>query len=136
MAPQPDGSVAAGAGQATDTHVFTLQTNATGLRLLRFEALIDAATPNARVGLAKNGNAVVTSITAAAESVRDPAATQAIRWAWAWADHEQQNGDYDVHNALQPDALGWALEGHAQVRARNALLVADAPFGFEGGTID
>jgi len=135
MTAQPDGSVLVGDAAATDSHTFSLRTDGRGLRMLRLEALTDPTLAGGRVGLANNGNAVVTSIRAVAESVVNPEEVIEIDWGWAWADHEQQNGDYDVHNLLRDDALGWALEGHGAKQARNALLVAREPFGFEGGTI-
>lgn len=131
----PDGSVLVAKGPKKDSHAFTLRTDATDLRLLRFEALVDESLPKKSIGLAKNGNAVVTRITAEAISVEDPARRTEVEWAWAWADHEQPNGDHDVHNVLRADARGWALEGHRVQGPRLALLLARQPFGYEGGTL-
>jgi hypothetical protein len=54
---------------------------------------------------------------------------------WAWADHEQEDGDHRVVNALDTsDDLGWAVDAHRRMDGRAALFLAAAPFGFEGGT--
>ena len=49
---------------------------------------------------------------AEALSIRDPTKRQALRFSWAWADLEQPDGEYAVTNALEPDALGWAVGAH------------------------
>ncbi|MCC6785722.1 MAG: DUF1553 domain-containing protein [Planctomycetes bacterium] len=105
-----------------------------GLRLLRLEVLADPSFPMGRVGLAPNGNAVISSIRATAADLADPARTQPIAFAWAWADHEQRNGDFDVLNAIFDRGDGWALEGHLREGPRTALLVAAQPFGQATGT--
>ena len=133
---QEDGSVfATGENPAKDTHTFVLHTDAVGLRMLLLDALADDRLPDSRVGRAANGNAVLTGIEVLATSINDPSRSQTVHFAWAWADHEQSNGDFDIFNALASDnAQGWAVNGHGQEGGRTALLIADAPFGFEGGT--
>ena len=134
LAAQPDGSVlASGENPATDEHIFTLRTNATGLRLLLVEALTDPSLPGSRVGRAPNGNAVLTGVTAEAISVGDPARRQPVDLVWAWADHEQASADHGIVNALDPsDDLGWAVAGHEKEGPRAALLLAEQTFGFDG----
>jgi len=132
---QDDGStLASGAHPDKEDHEVVLRTDATGLRLLRIEALTDTSLANGRVGRAENGNAVLSGVEVEATSVRDPRQRQTVRFAWAWADFEQQNGDFGAVNVLDPDALGWAVDAHNREGARVALLLSDAPFGFEGGT--
>ncbi|MBL8840820.1 MAG: DUF1553 domain-containing protein [Planctomycetes bacterium] len=130
-----DGSfVAGGANPATTDYRFVLRTEASGLNLLRLDALADAAL-HGRVGRAPNGNAVVSGIALEAVSRRDPTQRAAVRFQWAWADVEQENGDYRVVNVLDTeDDLGWALAGHQRPGSRVALLLAEQPFGFEGGS--
>jgi hypothetical protein len=134
---QDDGSVRVLGTADVDTHTLVLRTTASGMRLLRFEALLDALRADGRTGLAPNGNAVVTSIAVEAVSVRDPSQRQQVRWAWAWADHAQGDGDHDVANLLDDagDDDGWALAGHLRQEPRTALLWADVPFGYDGGTV-
>ena len=116
-----------------DTHVLTLRTEAVDLRLLQLDLLADAAFPKGRVGLATNGNAVLTGVRVRAVSMADPEVATDVEIEHFWADHEQPNGDYDVDN-LRGRGLGWALDGHQRRGDRTALLVAEAPFGFAGGT--
>lgn len=136
LAVQPDGSVlATGENPDTDEHQIVLRTDGTGLRVILLEALGDPTLFEGRVGRAPNGNAVLSSIAVEAVSVRDPGRREPVSLGWAWADHEQENGDHDVVNALDPDpARGWVVDGHRTPGGRTALWLADAPFGFEGGT--
>ena len=135
LAPQPDGSVlASGANPDQDEHQLRLSTDARGLRLVALEALGDPSLHEGRVGRAENGNAVLSGFELEAVSRVDPAKRERVRFQWAWADHEQADGDYGVLNALDPDALGWAVGAHQQPGPRVALLLAEEPFGFEGGT--
>ncbi|MBK7405922.1 MAG: DUF1553 domain-containing protein [Phycisphaerales bacterium] len=138
---QPDGSVlSSGANPDRDVTTLTLGTGATGLRLISLEAMTDPSLPFGRVGRAPNGNAVLAAIEAEAVSVVDPTRTQKLRFTWAWADVEQENGDYRVTNAIDPSpARGWAVGAHFEPegqkpRGRTALFLSDEPFGFEGGT--
>ncbi|MFK7789553.1 MAG: DUF1553 domain-containing protein, partial [Phycisphaeraceae bacterium] len=57
-----------------------------------------------------------------------------LAFVYAHADYEQPNGDYDIHNALSPDMLGWAVGSHLQGGDRQVLLLTGRPFGYEGGT--
>lgn len=136
LAVQADASVlASGANPERDDHVLTLRTDARNLRLLLLEALADPSLPEGRVGRAPNGNAVLTGVEAEAVSVRDPSQAEPVRLCWAWADYEQPNGDFRVVNVLNTaDANGWAVGAHMQPGNRVALLLAEQPFGFAGGT--
>ncbi len=135
LTPQADGSVlASGERPDREDHTLVLRTDATGLRLLRLDALTDASHAEGRVGRADNGNAVLSGIEVLAQSVREPAREQRVQLVWAWADFEQKNGDFGVVNALDPDQLGWAVDGHNRAGPRMALFLAAEPFGFEGGT--
>ncbi len=136
LAVQSDGSVlASGANPDRDEHAITVRLDGTHRRLLALEALPDASFFDGRVGRAGNGNAVLTGIEARAHSVRDPSLTQLVRFVWAWADREQPDGDYAVTQALDvDDELGWAADAHRHPGGRVALFLADASFGFEGGT--
>lgn len=129
------GSVtASNANPDNSDYTITLRTDSTNLRLIALEALLG---DNGKVGRAPNGNAVVTAITATATSVRDPSLSRPVPLSWAWADHSQQNGDFDIVNVLtpgRPGSAGWALQGHERPGPRLALLLAAEPFGFEGGT--
>jgi hypothetical protein len=133
---QPDGSVlASGANPDRDEHTLTLRTGAAGARLLLLEALPDASLPQGRLGRAENGNAVLTGVTVEAAPAADPARREAVALVWAWADHEQDDGDFAVVNVLDPSGdRGWAVDAHRRPGGRVAILLAADPFGFEGGT--
>ncbi len=135
MTPQPDGSVLAGGeNPANDEQVIVLRTDATGLRVIGLEAMQDKSLPEGRVGRAPNGNAVLDAIEVEAVSVADPTKRERIPLMWAWADVEQANGDYRVTNALRRDDRVWAVDAHMQPGGRNALFLAERPFGYAGGT--
>jgi len=131
---QPDGSVlATGANPANDTHTYTLRTDATGLRLLRLDALTDPSLGD-RVGRMSNGNAVMSGMEVVVTSIADPTQTKTLSFGWGWASFEQPNGDFDIFNAVSGDGDGWAMGGHLDNNPRTAMLVADEPFGYEGGS--
>ncbi|MEY5061813.1 MAG: hypothetical protein RIS45_1734, partial [Planctomycetota bacterium] len=95
LAAQPDGSVlASGANPKADEHTIVLRTEARGMRLLMLEAMTDPSHASNRVGRAFNGNAVLDSIEVEAVSVADPTKREKVDLVWAWADYEQENGDY------------------------------------------
>ena len=131
-----DGSaLATGPVPEQEDHTITLRTDATDLRLLLFEALQDPSHFEGRVGRAANGNAVLSYLEAEAISVADSSQSQELQFTWAWADAEQQNLDFDVVNMLDPAAeRGWAVGAHEIPGGRHALLLADRPFGYAGGT--
>ncbi len=133
---QPDGSVlASGANPERDTFDLTLRARGEGLRLVLLEVLPDPSLGNGRIGRAANGNAVLTGVSIEAGRAAEPARREDVPLAWAWADHEQQNGDFRVVNALElGDADGWALQGHEREGPRAAIFLAERPFGFAGGT--
>jgi mono/diheme cytochrome c family protein len=133
-----DGSVLAG-GPNPDTDVYevTALTDATALRVLRLEALTHETLPETGPGRAENANLVLSEIEMEAVSLTDPGRVQPIRFVNARADHEQANGSYFVHSAIDgvtDDDGGWAVEGYNRREDRHAMFLADAPFGFPGGT--
>ncbi|MCE2884311.1 MAG: PSD1 and planctomycete cytochrome C domain-containing protein [Planctomycetaceae bacterium] len=133
---QPDGSVlASGENPADDEHTIVLRTDGTNLRLLMLEALTDPSHAGGGVGRAFNGNAVLDHIAVEAVSVADPSRREPVELTWAWADYEQENGDYRVVNALtKGEGRQWAVRSHEVGGQRTALFAAAKPFGFDGGT--
>jgi hypothetical protein len=136
LALEPDGSiVATGANPDVDEMRVVLTTRATDLSLILLEALGDPSAFEGRVGRAVNGNAVLSEFTAEAMSSADPSRRVALAFAGAWADVEQADGDFDVVNAVDgTHERGWAVAAHQVPGERAALFLAEAPFGFEGGT--
>lgn len=136
LAIQPDESVLArGSNPPRDEHVIAVRTDAKDLRILMLEALPDPSLPNGRVGRAENGNAVLGGVEVTARSVTDPKRTENVRLVWAWANIEQENANHGILNVLDPfDSEGWAVDGHGRDGGRVVLLLAEKPFGYEGGT--
>jgi hypothetical protein len=131
-----DGSLLA-TGPATDSDdiAITLRTDRQDLRAVLVEVLMHESLPQGGPGRASNGNMVLTSIDGVAVSTADPTQTQAIEFSWAWADIEQQNGDYATVNAINgEDGRGWAISANEDRDDRVAMFLTDKPFGFEGGT--
>ncbi|MFN0207929.1 MAG: PSD1 and planctomycete cytochrome C domain-containing protein [Planctomycetota bacterium] len=133
---QPDKSIlASGANPARDEQNIIIRTQQTGLRTLLLEALADASLPAKKPGRAPNGNAVLTGVEADAVSLADPTKRKSLQFFWAWADHEQPDGDHRIVNILNAkDGLGWAIGAHQRAGGRVAVLVTNEPFGFAGGT--
>jgi len=136
MSVQADGSVlASGTNPANDEHTIVLRTDGVGMRMIMLEAMVDPSLAGGRVGRAPNGNAVLDSIEVEAVSVVDPNKREKVDLAWAWADYEQENGDYRAVNALSKgEGRQWAVRSHEVAGQRTALFSAARPFGFEGGT--
>jgi len=132
---QPDGSVlASGENPKKDEYEITGRVTDEGLRLISLEALTDPSTKD-KVGRAFNGNAVISGLLVEAESVADPTQKKDVHFSWVWANHSQTDGDYDVATLpWNDDARGWALGAHQKSGGRVALLLADEPFGYPGGT--
>lgn len=133
---EADGSVYFhGENPATDEHVIELRTERRDLRLIALEAMADARLPQGRVGRAPNGNAVLGRVQLEVRSLKHPDQSEVVKLVWAWADHEQQNGDYQAIHVLDDDAAtGWAVDGHGRAGNRVLLLLAEKPFGFAGGS--
>ncbi|MBK9385587.1 MAG: DUF1553 domain-containing protein [Planctomycetes bacterium] len=137
LAIEPDGSVfASGENPAQDEHHLELRTVRRGLRLLALEALADPRLPGGKVGRAPNGNAVLESVELEVAPASDPQRKERVKLSWAWADHEQGDGDYRATNVLASgDGLGWAVDAHRKDGDRLLLLLAEKPFGFDGGSV-
>lgn len=111
----------------------TYQTKATGLRLIKVDALTDPWL-NDRVGRAENGDAQPTHIKITATSLTDPTQKQQIKLKWAWATMSEQGKDLDALNVLKPGKPGWGTGTAKDKHPRTLLLLADQTFGYEGGT--
>lgn len=132
---KPDGSILL-SGRDSPRHeniTLTYRTQATGLRLIKVDALTDPWL-NDRVGRAENGDAQPTSIQISANSLRDPTQTKRVKLRWAWATQSEQGNDLDALNLLQPGKPGWGTGTAKDKHPRTLMLIADEPFGFEGGT--
>ncbi|MFK7789638.1 MAG: DUF1549 and DUF1553 domain-containing protein, partial [Phycisphaeraceae bacterium] len=132
---KPDGSVLLSNRDSPGQEDLTLtyKTQATGLRLIKVDALTDPWL-NDRVGRAENGDAQPTHINITATSLQDPTKKQQVKLRWAWATKSEQGKDLDALNILKPGKPGWGTGTAKDKNPRTLLLVADEAFGFEGGT--
>ena len=130
----PDGSARTAANPAQETHVFELETDEQELNLLALEILPDEQNGKGSVGLPSHGNAVLTAVKVEVVSRTEPTRVVPVPFEWAWAQHEQPNGDFSIDNVLIDDAAGWALDGHRRSDAITAIFATAVPFGFAGGS--
>lgn len=137
---QADGSVlagmpASGEAPAKERLQFDLQVAGGGLQLLCLEALPDASLPAGKPGRAPNGNAVLRWLEVLARPAGSEQDWVPVQLLWAAAEHEQEDGDYRVTNALSNDARGYAIGAHQRAAGPvRALFLAGAPFGDDAGT--
>jgi hypothetical protein len=134
---KPDGSVLLSTRDIPRQENLTLtyQTEQTGLRLIKLDALTDPWNAD-RVGRADNGQAQPTHIKITVTSVKDPSKKQQVKLAGAWATQSNQVKDKELGplNLLKPGKPGWSTGGNKDKHPRTLLLVADEPFGFVGGS--
>ncbi|MDE0889791.1 MAG: PSD1 and planctomycete cytochrome C domain-containing protein [Phycisphaerales bacterium] len=131
-----DGSVlASGENPAADEFVITYRIEAGLHDAFLIEALPHESLPGNKTGRSPNGNSILSGISAEAVSVVDPTQRVPVPLEWAWADHEQPNGDFKITNALRPDdGRVWAAQSYDIPGARTFVFLAAEPFGFDGGT--
>ena len=152
--PQPDGSFLA-LGYAPTKHrvKLTLKTDMRDLRAFRLELLNDPNLPMNGPGRSMWGTCALTEFEAEAAPASDPKKTTKIRIASATADvnppetelrpifgdkSNRRRVEGPVQYAIDGrDETAWGIDaGPGQRNApRRAVFVADAPVGFEGGTI-
>ncbi len=133
-----DGSVlAGGANPAKDDYILVGDTDLTNIQLIRLEALTHPSLPFNGPGRADNANLVLTEFELVAVSKTDPSQSQSVHFRRALADFSQQRDDFPVRKAIDGitnDNSGWAVAGYERREDRTAVFIADAPFGYEGGT--
>ena len=116
----------AGPSAAKDTTTITASLpKGTQWQTLRLEALTDQ--PDQRVGDSENGNAVLSEITIEMSDSLSEGQWLPIPIAYAFADHEQQDGPFAVTYAIDSkvnDSEGWAAAGHQKPGGRSAWFVA------------
>ncbi len=137
LTPRPDGSVlASGPTPDDDAYTIVLRTDERSLDSIAVEALQDQTLPGGGAGRAPNGNALLTRIRAHVTSIADPARSEEVELTWAWADHEQPDGEHAAVNSIDgAGPAGWALDGHRTKADRVAIFRAARPFGFDGGSL-
>jgi hypothetical protein len=115
-----------------EDYTCVLRTNERGQRLILVEML---PTPggSAGAGRTSHGNFVLTGVTV--EETRTGRETEgegsrrSIPVRWAWADHAQQDRDYEAINVIHDDSIGWAADGGSSAGNRVLVLLTDEAFG-------
>ncbi|HEV2425499.1 MAG TPA: PSD1 and planctomycete cytochrome C domain-containing protein [Terriglobia bacterium] len=136
---QQDGSIlASGKNPQADTYQLTASTDRTGITGIRIEVLPDPSLPKGGPGRDPDGNFFLSAFQVEAKSAGGAGAAQPIKLKEAVAD-ESQSG-YEVENILKTSMewpVGWAIDPTLSKGplVRQAVLVPDKPFGFEGGTV-
>ena len=113
----------------------TYRTDATGLRLIKLDALTDPWNGD-QIGRSDAGDAQPTHIKITATSIKDPSKSQQVKLKLAWATQANKVKDkvLDAENILKPGKPGWSIGGKHDGVPKTLLLIADEAFGFEGGT--
>ncbi len=138
---QPDRFVVAtGTPPGIEDYVLTLRIDEgtpTELRLLLLEATAADGDPSKPAGRNFNGNAVLTDVRIATRSAEGASSSwidEPLRWAWA--DHEQTDGDHAAVNVLDvSDKEGWAIAGHQKPGKRLLLLLTERPIAAQTGAL-
>lgn len=133
---QDDGSLlATGPMPETEDYIIHLDTDEIDQRLILIEALPTPGATSPGAGRAFHGNVVISGISVDVRPRGSNTDWEPVALRWAWADHSQQNLDYEVTNLLRSDeTLGWAADGNDQAGQRLLCLMADEPFGDADGT--
>jgi hypothetical protein len=128
--------LAGGPSPAKDVYEVVAKVSAKGLTAIRLEGLTHDSLPGKGAGRSENSNVVVTEFEAEVAPADEPHKFRKVKFARAWADHEQPNGNFKIANAIDGQAeTGWATEGYNLKENRTAIFAADEPFGFDNGAI-
>jgi len=137
----PDHSVlASGKNPDADTYAFDASTDRTTITGLRLEVLGDPSLPNGGPGRDPDGNFFLSDFDLETRPANGHGPPQTIIFKGAEADEAQ--GGYEIKRIVdkkrKPDSVqGWAIDDtlSSKVKLRQAILVAENPIGFEGGTL-
>lgn len=132
LALQDDGALLAEGGMpANEDHVLELRSDQAGLRAVLLEAL--AVPGGESPGRAFHGNVVISEIVLAQRRPGEQA-WRDVPLSWAWADHSQQNLDYEAQLVLDPTPTrGWAADGRDFPGPRTLVVLSEQPFGDAAG---
>jgi len=130
--------LASGKNPQADTYQLTATTDRAGITGVRIEVLPDASLPKGGPGRDPEGNFFLSAFEIEARPATGSAAPQKISFKEAIADESQ--GGYEIGRLLKEHKegpVGWAIDPtlSSAPLARQAVLVPDKPFGFEGGTV-
>lgn len=102
---------------------------------IRLEGLKHESLPEKGAGRSKSSNVVLTEFEAELASRDQPETWQPLRFIYAWADYEQSDGE-TIANATDGKAeTGWAVAGNQKREDRQAIFLAQKPFGYANGSL-
>ena len=132
----PDKSIlASGANPRHDVYEITAQTNVSNLTAIRLEALTHESLPGGGPGRHSNSNFVLSELELTAVSIKDPSQQRVVKFSKAIADYSQNQ--YEIAHVIDGSVSGnngWAVDGPSRKLPATAMLIAESPFGFAGGT--
>ena len=131
-----DGSILA-SGKNPDKETYEITTSLTGTNLtaIRLEGLTHDSLPHKGAGRSGNGNVVLTEFEVEIAGANQPESWQPVAFTRAWADHEQEDGDFQIGNAIDGKLeTGWATEGQKKRENRQAVFLAETLFGYAEGS--
>ncbi len=137
----PDDSVlASGKNPDADTYTIQTSTDRTAITAVRLEVLSDPSLPNGGPGRDPDGNFFLSDFELEARPGNGTSAPEAIHFNAAEADEAQ--GGYEIKRIVDKNrkldsVQGWAIDDtlSSAVKLRQAVVVPEKPFGFDGGTL-
>jgi hypothetical protein len=130
--------LASGENPVKETYEFVSDLPSADWTAIRLEALTDKSLPMEGAGRSSGGNAVLTEFEAEYATTAKPDEWTKIPFIYAWADYEQpDNANFSIFSAFdgKPET-GWAIGGHIRRENRQAVFLAEKPFGSpEGGKL-
>ena len=140
---QPDGSIlASGKNPLADTYTLKARTDVAGITGVRIEVVQDPSLPQHGPGRDSEGNFFLSDLEIDTAPADNSDVSQAkpgqVVFKEAIADEEQSG--YAIKNLVRRSdegVKGWAIEPgpSAKPLTRQAVLIPDAPFGFQHGTL-
>jgi hypothetical protein len=134
-----DGSVlASGKDSEPETYLIEAETALPKITGLRIEVLNDPSLPHGGPGRDPEGNFVLNVVDVTEAPAAKPQAVEKVVFKAAFG-NESQKG-YDISNLVPKEerwGTGWAIDSSASKvpLRRQAALIPDKPFGFEGRTL-
>jgi hypothetical protein len=133
----PDNSIlAGGANPQKDIYEITARTAAGKLTAVRLETLTHETLPGGGPGRHSNSSFVLSEFELTAISIKNPAQSQAVKFARVSADYSQAG--YEVAKAIDGNVAnsnGWAVDAPSRRKPATAMFIAASPFGYPGGTL-
>jgi hypothetical protein len=133
---QDDGSqLATSPAAKTETYTLVARTHQRAITAIRLEALADPALPKSGPGRGPDGNFVLTQIGLTAAPLKDGAKAKPVPVKLRAAQATFEEKDRPLAAALTGDKkTGWSIGG-AVGKNHAAVLEAEAPIGYDGGTV-